>query len=172
MSDLAPFVAAVLRDGVVKDLMDENERLREEIEERDEGFMFQLTGREGAPIYFEQLITNRHPLDWDEWGLLNMYDINVNLSFETFMKSFEIWLGGELLPSNQVLNAENSENDDVGFYFNFDEGHITAMYGETDMNCDSGGISRYSKKAVIYNIDTVILDESFVEEYIIKHLTG
>ena len=55
MSDLAPYVAAVLRDKVVCDLLEENEALREQNratrEQNRATQMVAVTGQDGAPIY-------------------------------------------------------------------------------------------------------------------------
>ena len=54
MSDLAPFVAATLRDKIVDDLKTENEKLREELARvADRQLAVQVTGPNGAPVYYE-----------------------------------------------------------------------------------------------------------------------
>ena len=50
MSDLAPFVAACIRDKVVLDLLEENERLRAVIE-KYECNAVEVTGASGFPVY-------------------------------------------------------------------------------------------------------------------------
>lgn len=56
MSDLAPFVAAALRDRVVQELMEENRELKQtnqglRQELCDDRFKLQITGRNGTPVY-------------------------------------------------------------------------------------------------------------------------
>ena len=51
MSDLAPFVAAAVRDKVVADLQDENRKLEEVNEERKRGMRLCVTGAHGTPVY-------------------------------------------------------------------------------------------------------------------------
>ena len=60
MSDLAPFVAAVIRDRVVEDLQNENEAQRQEIErlrrtlhERNPRRSVQLTGPNGKKVFVD-----------------------------------------------------------------------------------------------------------------------
>ena len=49
MSDLAPFVASTLRDKVVQDLMEENKKLREDLEKARA--TVEVTGPNGQPVY-------------------------------------------------------------------------------------------------------------------------
>ena len=58
MSDLGPFVAAALRDRAVQELIDENNRLREELRSLKDELMFRITGENGVPVYYEELVTN------------------------------------------------------------------------------------------------------------------
>jgi hypothetical protein len=48
MSSLGPFVAAVLRDRTVADLLEENEKLRRQLKQR---WAVEITGPEGKPVY-------------------------------------------------------------------------------------------------------------------------
>jgi hypothetical protein len=48
MSDLAPFVAATLRDKVVQDLMEENEAMQKQIRQSRS---VEITGPGGSPVY-------------------------------------------------------------------------------------------------------------------------
>ena len=49
MSDLVPFVAAIIRDKTVDDMKDELEKMKEQ---RDRQFLVQITGPNGTPIYY------------------------------------------------------------------------------------------------------------------------
>ena len=49
-SDLAPFVASVLRDGAMAELMEEINKLKLLVDER---LNVKITGRRGSPIYYE-----------------------------------------------------------------------------------------------------------------------
>ena len=55
MSDLAPFVASVLRDRTMIDMIAEMEKLKCLVEDR---FEVQITGRKGSPVYFEGSLKN------------------------------------------------------------------------------------------------------------------
>jgi hypothetical protein len=48
MSDLAPFVAAALRDKVINDLMEENQAIRKQLQQARR---VEITGPGGAPVY-------------------------------------------------------------------------------------------------------------------------
>ena len=65
MSDLAPFVAAAIRDKVVVELKEENDRLRQQLRELRR---VEITGTGGSPIYATA--------QFDEDGA---YDVNPNL---------------------------------------------------------------------------------------------
>ena len=66
MSDLAPFVAALLRDDVVDDLKAENDNLRSEnaktrafvLESTKTGGCLQITGQGGSPVYAHASLNN------------------------------------------------------------------------------------------------------------------
>eukprot|EP00980_Cylindrotheca_fusiformis_P008929 scaffold1901_cov126-Cylindrotheca_fusiformis.AAC.5 len=54
MSDLAPFVAAALRDKVITDLIDELENVKlESQKQRDQSQLVSITGPRGVPVYAE-----------------------------------------------------------------------------------------------------------------------
>ncbi len=55
MSDLAPFVASILRDKTVTEMMAEMEKLKRLVEDR---LQVQITGRKGSPVYFEGSLKN------------------------------------------------------------------------------------------------------------------
>lgn len=50
MSDLAPFVASVLRDRTMIEMITEMKKLKKLVEDR---LKVQITGRKGSPVYFE-----------------------------------------------------------------------------------------------------------------------
>ena len=58
MSNLAPFVAAVLRDQTVQELHEENERLRQQVHISR---LVQITGPGGVPVYAEGRIDEGRP---------------------------------------------------------------------------------------------------------------
>uniref|UniRef100_A0A7R9ZU92 Uncharacterized protein n=1 Tax=Pseudo-nitzschia arenysensis TaxID=697910 RepID=A0A7R9ZU92_9STRA len=55
MSDLAPFVASVLRDRTMVEMIAEMEKLKRLVEDR---LKVQITGRKGSPVYFEGSLKN------------------------------------------------------------------------------------------------------------------
>jgi hypothetical protein len=59
MSDLAPFVAATLRDKVVSDLCDELEDLKLQLQkQRNQSQLVSITGPRGTPVYTQTLFPN------------------------------------------------------------------------------------------------------------------
>ena len=96
MSDLAPFVAAALRDRTVEDL---NNELREEREAR---LVVQITGPSGNPVYYESSLLDGASLVWGtRWGLVNREAYTAESHADTSIplpvnaiESLEIRLGG------------------------------------------------------------------------------
>ncbi|OEU23687.1 hypothetical protein FRACYDRAFT_233860 [Fragilariopsis cylindrus CCMP1102] len=111
-SDLAPFVAAVLRDSTVDKLKNENDGLRELLEER---LLLQITGQDGAPIHYEISMKNGTSKQGDNerdlWVVNMMIGSNNKEENTTFDdnndvipldsiiigKFLEIWVGGQFL---------------------------------------------------------------------------
>ena len=76
MSDLAPFVAAVLRDKTVVDLKEENDNLQSENDNLQSKLdsalsrMIRITGPGGSPVYAERSYLERHrPILATGWKL-------------------------------------------------------------------------------------------------------
>jgi len=69
MSDLAPFVAAALRDKVVADLQDEVKHLREQLErEKRQSQTVAITGPQGSPVYAHaQFRDGKHDYSPELW---------------------------------------------------------------------------------------------------------
>ena len=58
-SDLAPFVAAVLKDRTVAEMIQENNELKSKLTDRDnERLLVEVTGQDGSPIYYEESFKN------------------------------------------------------------------------------------------------------------------
>ena len=95
MSDLAPFVAAALKDKTVVDLKQENDELRELI---DKQLVVKVTGENGSPIRYEGSLKNI--------GMSEMKSSNEVTRWSLFCDSkvlpldslwnLEIWVGGNL----------------------------------------------------------------------------
>ena len=127
ISDLAPFVAAVLKDKTVTDLTRENEELREREEER---LLVEITGRGGTPVYYQTSLKDgkTHPFESDLWNVCfkqkkneNGEDIVLPLNL---IKNLEIRLGGIVVSDMKYLStdiegggctfSDNEENSQVG----------------------------------------------------------
>ncbi|MGK3738043.1 MAG: hypothetical protein ACI8RD_009697 [Bacillariaceae sp.] len=102
-SDLAPFVAAVLRDSTVVKLKNENDGLRELLDER---LRLQITGQDGSPIHYETSMKNGSSKEGDNgrdlWEVMIGSDKNENtfddvIPLNTIGKHIEIWVGGQFL---------------------------------------------------------------------------
>jgi hypothetical protein len=103
-SDLAPFVAAVLRDSTVDKLKNENDGLRELL---DEILLLQITGQDGSPIHYETSMkngTSKHgDNERDVWVVNMIGSGNKENTFDNVIplnsigKYLEIWVGGQFL---------------------------------------------------------------------------
>lgn len=61
MSDLAPFVASVLRDQNVEELLEENQELRERLATLPMHLKLEITGRDGTPVYYTSSMDQGEP---------------------------------------------------------------------------------------------------------------
>ena len=69
-SDLAPFVAAVIEDGIVAEMQHKIEELESKIKRREENHLkVQITGRNGGTTYGEYSLKDHGSLDGDDWHL-------------------------------------------------------------------------------------------------------
>jgi hypothetical protein len=115
MSGRAPFVAAVLRDKTVSDLIEENDKLKTYIQKHS---LLQVTGKGGRPVYWEDSL--RHANSKVKGITSPMIDDNCEVLFESdgcrfsldeLLFDTEVWMGGILL--------QKSEGDielDTGWY--------------------------------------------------------
>ena len=80
MSDLAPFIAATIRDKVVLDLMEENTRLRQVIQHYTSNSV-QITGPCGFPVYSRsQLdVDGRYDQCTDMWRVTFQHNLTCQL---------------------------------------------------------------------------------------------
>jgi len=109
MSDLAPFVAAAIKDRAMLELIAENKRLKEENEtkrlreEKEERLKVRITGKNGAPIYHEVSLLGGKKIDFDEFFGCAAWEIDlpahndINGDEIGFVQDFELWFGGNLL---------------------------------------------------------------------------
>jgi hypothetical protein len=126
MSDLAPFVAATLRDKVVQDLMEENEAMQKQIRQSRS---VEITGPGGSPLYsraqFDEdgYFNENNPNLW-EVAFPGTQDLSCPLSI---LEGIEVRLGGVLkakYTDNSVfetfLDIDGRDSDDgkvANFYF-------------------------------------------------------
>jgi hypothetical protein len=121
MTDLAPFVAAALRDRVVQELTDENKKLK------DEKFIVNITSDHGKFIDNEVDIREDQSLySIDDYGKVLIYlPINEDASgneIDVPYEALEIRVGGDVLVRGRVLRLEDLELHTLGdnVYFGFD----------------------------------------------------
>lgn len=121
MSDLAPFVAAVLRDRTVTELKKENDELRQKV---DQFVKVQVTGPKGTPIYYEGSLKNGYdtPTGTGYWIDLCHCDDVSSLEYRidngveggvylNDIKTFEVRLGGLVMGTWRVGHTEHDEED-------------------------------------------------------------
>jgi hypothetical protein len=98
---MAPFVAAVLRDKTVSDLMEENQKLKTYIQNHS---LIQITGRFRQPVYWQYSL--RHANGTIKGVNSSMFDDGGDILFESDECRFpldeslfeiEVWMGGILL---------------------------------------------------------------------------
>ena len=127
MSDIAPFVAAVLRDKVVEDLLEENKRLRDQIDLQNR---VEITGFGGTPLYargkFNERIANNSRKSCV--GNPNMWEIElttVQRCAYTDLWGIDVRIGGvqrsgfwNPAPDYFPYKDSNLSGGDVQFYIN------------------------------------------------------
>lgn len=177
MSDLAPFVAAVIRDHAVQELMEENKRLMEENnrlkQARRENLMVRITGTNGTPVYCEQSLTNgRQIVDEDlnqAWAVdsFECKDAIREKIFQGSLPDFEIWVGASLLtspphyPSGDLINPPYGEwwLSDLGLIFFSlvcqDKCKLQVLLKRNDDNGDGEDNYRFFGKKVILPLEIV-----------------
>jgi len=134
-SDLAPFVAAIIDDGIAPELQRENEEQQRKIntleskiqELNNERLLVQITGRHGRPIYGETSLkhgkSSSYPFaDGPEMNLLLLQINNENDAICPFdeepVTQLEIRVGGMLIMPRvleqlvTILSFNDEEHDD------------------------------------------------------------
>ncbi|KAL9186932.1 hypothetical protein ACHAXT_010652 [Thalassiosira profunda] len=98
MSDLAPFVAATLRDKVVTELLEENQKLREK---EHAGEYVEITGPNREPVYARGHLRDDGRERKQEMlgGELRFWGVDINMDVEQLLpcplqdlKGIEIWV--------------------------------------------------------------------------------
>ena len=130
-SDLAPFVAAVIEDGIATELQRQNAELQQEIaalkstiQDRDEErLLVQITGRHGRPIYGATSLKHGRPeldmFDRDISWVVNIDNCICPLDEESITQ-LEIRVGGMLIMPRMLdqsvpilLHYEHEDEDDL-----------------------------------------------------------
>jgi hypothetical protein len=99
MSDLAPFVAAVLRDDVVTKLLSENARLKEQEKRLTDQLrhVVTITGKNGFPVYATGLLSGQDcRLVWASFPKMNQTGCKIHL-----LSQIEISIGGQTFHAQQ-----------------------------------------------------------------------
>jgi hypothetical protein len=95
-SDLAPFVAAVLKDRTVAGMVQENNELKSKLTDCDnERLLVEVTGQHGLPIYYKGSMRNGGRSGDDHW-CVRLEENNTFLPL-IILPDLEIWLGGTLV---------------------------------------------------------------------------
>lgn len=167
MSDLAPFVAAVVRDKVILELLEENQKLREENEWIKSGNEVRFTGPNSAPNYAIGDVKKAMQSVLDEGGdemrrkRVAVSNLDEHPKSALDLCNTEVWVGNHRV--GELVNAYNQavdsiQNDDGENYLNFrfmfwehqytyvetslQVGPFTDEEAETELrNCNLGAMS-------------------------------
>jgi hypothetical protein len=162
MSDLAPFVAATLRDKVVQDLMEENEAMQKQIRQFKS---VEITGPGGSPVYSRAQFDEsgyycNDPVLW-EVEFPETQDLSCPLSI---LEDIEVRLGGVLkakFTGNSVFETFLDTDDrdyDHGKVVNFCFGGASSLW----LTVRIDGWPRQSWQATI--------DQGFGSDELLSHL--
>jgi hypothetical protein len=143
MSDLAPFVAAILRDQNVDDLLRENQELRERLDLHQR---VEITGKEGKPIYYTSSMDRGKPTGSNSiWNVaVEEHEKHVIIPLHE-LPNLEIRVGGDVRATFHSGNV-NSDTDlltcdfdrenltepqmgGIMFIFDGDRGGVHIVYG-------------------------------------------
>lgn len=125
ISDLAPFVASVLKDRTVADLMTEIEELKKEAQRKDdERLRVEITGPRGSPVYYQASMKDGYakwPVDssddfWVPFDAQNQNHTTV-LNLAATIEGLEVRLGGVLVFkfSHNVMETASIASQLTGF---------------------------------------------------------
>jgi hypothetical protein len=116
MSDLAPFVAAALRDKVVTDLCSEIEELKLELEgQRTQSQLVTITGPRGNPVYAQALFRSGNYDYSPELWKVEFTDFQNNYCSLCDFSNMEVRLGG-ICKARLGENTEAFVNDVLNNY--------------------------------------------------------
>jgi hypothetical protein len=99
ISDLAPFVAAVLKDKIVMDLKKENEELRKR---EDERLLVEITGRGGTPVHYQASLKDGFDYSRNNEWIVNIEDKKNDIGEDIVLPlnsiaDLEVRLGGIIM---------------------------------------------------------------------------
>ena len=120
-SDLAQFVATVLKDRALVDMQQELEALRSKLKDNiNKQLLVQITGPNGQPVYFEESLKNHEPaydgqycirtqIHYDE---IDCMSTDVELTIDSIFGGLEIRLGGNVVErfNKDTLDILGMEN--------------------------------------------------------------
>ena len=144
ISDLAPFVASVLKDRTVADLMTEIEELKKEAQRKDdERLRVEITGPRGSPVYYQASTKDGYakwPVDssddfWVPFDAQNHNHTTV-LNLAATIEGLEVRLGGVLVSkfSHNLMTTATVASQMTGF----DQEHLdTPQMGNIFFNNDA-----------------------------------
>lgn len=139
MSDLAPFVAAVLRDQSLSQLLEENKALRDQLEKHQ---TLEITGRNGTPVYYKSSMSKGEISgDGDAWNV--PFPENGHIPLDE-IRNLEIRVGGDVRAT--FYNGTVESNIDI-LVEDFDRDRpqdpqmagIRFWFQNSDHGRDSGG---------------------------------
>ena len=189
-SDLAPFVAAVIEDGIVAEMQRKNEALKQKIEELESNIqdrdnarlLVQMTGRAGNRIYGQESLKKGRPIGGSAWWL----DCdNCMCPFdEESITQLEIRVGGTVLLNQFLMGddqfyCEESGNKKGWDFFHFqiipfnrNTSSIHAIHAHIGLAASSS-TSMDDKKTFVSLMEsftpTMMNDEMFQLEQLLHH---
>ena len=184
MSDLAPFVAAYLRDRVVHALLEENRLLREQLKkERDNSVKVQVKKSgdsfpDNTTIYYESLLTNGYEENSnDRWVLdfesqRDAKSDKIKIPWHIFAGHLQISVGDfELKLDDSVENALRYLFDEgPTFSFTFSEGEpVVGITGEWDQKA-GGNANPFFHDGREHKDPDVIIHKVFLNQFYLKNL--
>ena len=115
-SDLAPFVAAVLRDEVVDELIKENNELKSR---ENKHLLVQITGPNGTPIHYEGSFKNAEPQysDFGTDGLPYTVGIVLRFGYDGTTDDFPLSSIGEIEIRSGGVVVQRFNIDDLTIQF-------------------------------------------------------
>ncbi|OEU07396.1 hypothetical protein FRACYDRAFT_251201 [Fragilariopsis cylindrus CCMP1102] len=113
-SDLAPFVAAVLKDSTMHEMINEIDVLQSKLTDRDnKRLLVEVTGQHGSPIYYEESLKNIKQFGDDEIVLGFDNDGSSDGFPFSSLDKIEIRLGGVVVQRFNIDDLDIHFEDDL-----------------------------------------------------------